>query len=236
MSSSTRRTLTVISSPGLTTCDVSDTRDHPISDTCSRPCTPAPRSTNAPNSRTEVTRPVITAPATIDRRISAALARCSSSSSARRETTRFLPPSLYSMIRNCVDAPFVRRRVRPERVDLRERAEGALAGDAHLVSALHRPFDLAFHRKTGLERVFELPLGRGAARQPPGERQPSHGRHHRRPGCGRRRRPRDRRRRPSVRRSRSWLRPCRRRRRTPPPGRSRRSCPRWSDPSRRASP
>ena len=27
-------------------------------------------------------------------------ARCSSSSSARRETTRFLPPSLYSMIRN----------------------------------------------------------------------------------------------------------------------------------------
>ena len=34
------------------------------------------------------------------RRTSAALARCSSSSSARRETTRFLPPSLYSMIRN----------------------------------------------------------------------------------------------------------------------------------------
>ena len=60
----------------------------------------AARSTNAPNSRTEATRPVITAPATIDRRTSAALARCSSSSSARRETTRFLPPSLYSMIRN----------------------------------------------------------------------------------------------------------------------------------------
>ena len=33
VSSSTRRTLTVISSPGVTTCDVSDTRDHPISDT-----------------------------------------------------------------------------------------------------------------------------------------------------------------------------------------------------------
>ena len=29
----------------------------------------------------------------------AACARCSSSRSARRETTRFLPPSLYSMIR-----------------------------------------------------------------------------------------------------------------------------------------
>ena len=52
--------------------------------------------------------------------------------------------------------------------------------DAHLVSALHRPFDLAFHRKTGVERVFELPLGRGAARQLPGERQPSLGRHHHR--------------------------------------------------------
>ena len=56
------------------------------------------------------------------------------------------------------------------------------------------------------------------------------------PECGRRRRPRDRPRRPSVRRCRSWLRPCRRRRQTPPPDRSRRSCPRWSDPSRCASP
>ena len=38
--------------------------------------------------------------ATIDRLTSSALARCCSSSNARRETTRFLPPSLYSMILN----------------------------------------------------------------------------------------------------------------------------------------
>ena len=84
---------------GETTCDVSDTRDHPISDTWSRPCTPAPRSTNAPKSRTDVTRPVITSPTTIERRSSAAVARCSSSSRARREMMRFRPPSLCSMIR-----------------------------------------------------------------------------------------------------------------------------------------
>ena len=89
----------MISSPGLTSCDGSETRDQPISETCSKPWTPPPRSTNAPNSRTDATRPVITAPATIDFRTSAALARCSSSRSARRDTTRFLPPSLYSMMR-----------------------------------------------------------------------------------------------------------------------------------------
>src|SRR6266511_3928752 len=43
---------------------------------------------------------VMTGRTTIDCRISAALARCSSSRSTRRDTTRFLPPSLYSMIRN----------------------------------------------------------------------------------------------------------------------------------------
>ena len=42
VSSSTRSTLTVTSSPGVTTCDVSDTRDHPISETWSRPCIPGP--------------------------------------------------------------------------------------------------------------------------------------------------------------------------------------------------
>ncbi len=59
----------------------------------------------------------------------------------------------------------------------RHRAEGALAADAHLVSALHGAFDLAFHRETGVERVFELPRGRGPPRQPPGKCQPSLGRH-----------------------------------------------------------
>ena len=97
--SSTRRTLTVISCPGDRSCDGSLTRDHAISETWSSPCTPAPRSTKAPYSRTEATRPVSTAPATTFCRTSTALAFCSSSSSARRETTRSRPPSLNSMIR-----------------------------------------------------------------------------------------------------------------------------------------
>ncbi len=99
-SSSTRSTLTVISWPGERNGDGSATRDHAISETWSRPCTPAPRSMNAPKSRTDTTRPVSTAPATMALRISAAPAFCSSSSSARRERTRSLPPSLYSMMRN----------------------------------------------------------------------------------------------------------------------------------------
>ena len=56
----------MISSPGYMTCEGSAMRDHPISETCSNPWTPPPRSTNAPNSRTDATRPVITAPGTID--------------------------------------------------------------------------------------------------------------------------------------------------------------------------
>src|SRR5262249_16637125 len=47
--------------------------------------------------------------------------------------------------------------------------------DAHLVSALHRAFDLPFHRQSGAERVFELAVGRGAAREPPRQRQPAFG-------------------------------------------------------------
>ena len=80
-----------------------------------------------------------------------------------------------------VDTPHVLRRIRgPDDVDLRERAERALPADAHLVSALHVAFDLAFHREPGVERVFELLVGRGPARQPPGKCQPSLGRHHHR--------------------------------------------------------
>src|SRR5205814_2254183 len=78
----------------------------------------------------------------------------------------------------CVDAPDVLRRIRgSDDVDLRERAERSLTADADLVSALHLAFDLAFHRQSGVERVFELPVGRGAASQPPGKRQPSLGRY-----------------------------------------------------------
>src|SRR5688500_17745568 len=51
-----------------------------------------------------------------------------------------------------------------------------MARDAHLVSPLHRAFDFAFHRKTGLKRVFELPCGRGAPRQFAGESESSFGR------------------------------------------------------------
>ena len=68
----------------------------------------------------------------------------------------------------------------PDDVDLRDRAEGALAGDADFVSALHRAFDFAFDREAGLERVFELSHGGGTESQPAGERQPSSRRHDRR--------------------------------------------------------
>ena len=80
-----------------------------------------------------------------------------------------------------VDVPFVHRRVGgPDRVDLGHRAEGALAGDAHLVAALDHLFDLAFHRKTRAKRVFELPCGGGPERQPPGKDHAPRGRNHRR--------------------------------------------------------
>ena len=63
-----------------------------------------------------------------------------------------------------VDPPFVHRRVRgADDVDLRERTERALAGDAHLVAALHGLLHLAFHGEPGLERVLELPLRGGVA-------------------------------------------------------------------------
>ena len=48
-------------------------------------------------------------------------------------------------------------------VDLRERTERALAGDAHFVAALHFLHDLAFDGEPGLERVLELALCRGVA-------------------------------------------------------------------------
>jgi hypothetical protein len=57
----------------------------------------------------------------------------------------------------------VHRRVGSQGVDL-EVGQKALPGDAHLVPAFDRPFDLPFDRKTRLERVFELPRGCGAAR------------------------------------------------------------------------
>ncbi len=78
----------------------------------------------------------------------------------------------------CVDVAFVLGGSGVPDVDLRHRAEGALMRDSHLVSALDRAFDLAFHRKARVERVFELPIGRGPAGQLPRERDPSPGRDH----------------------------------------------------------
>ena len=103
-----------------------------------------------------------------------------------------------------VDLALVHRRIGgADDVDLRQRTEGALAGDAHLVAALDRLLDLAFHGQPGEERVLELALawrrcGRpcATARCRRWSTRPS-------PGCGRRPRPRRRRRRPSARRGRS---------------------------------
>ena len=73
---------------------------------------------------------------------------------------------------------FVFRRVRgPVDVDLRHRAEGALAGDPYFVPALHDTFDLALHREAGAEGVHELPVGHGPPCQLPGERQSRRGRY-----------------------------------------------------------
>jgi hypothetical protein len=66
----------------------------------------------------------------------------------------------------------------PSCVDLRRRAERTLAGDAHLVPALHHAFDFALNRQARLEGVLELSRGRSASRQFPRERQPGAGRHH----------------------------------------------------------
>ena len=57
-----------------------------------------------------------------------------------------------------VDAAEVLRRIGgPNGVDLRERAEAALAGDADFVAALHLALDLAFDGEAGAESVLELP-------------------------------------------------------------------------------
>ena len=79
-----------------------------------------------------------------------------------------------------VDTPFVYRRVRSQRIDLRERAERALAGDANFVSAFDGLFDLALDGKARLERVFELALCGGSPRQLSREFKAAGGRNHHR--------------------------------------------------------
>jgi hypothetical protein len=53
-----------------------------------------------------------------------------------------------------------------------------LAADAHFVSACHVAFDPAFDGEPAMERVFELLVGRGPARQPAGQRQSALRRRH----------------------------------------------------------
>src|SRR5580765_8263922 len=66
-----------------------------------------------------------------------------------------------------VGLPFVHRRVRgADDVDLRERTERALAGDAYFVATLHDSLHFAFHGQPGPERVLELTLCRGIAHAP----------------------------------------------------------------------
>ena len=181
VSSSTRSTRTVTSWPGATNWEASDTRDHDNSETWSRPWIPAPRSTNAPNSRTEVTPPGQHG-AGHDRRpdLGGTQPLLLFEQGPPRHD-QVLAAFLVLDDAERVDAPFVirRRRVADE-IDLGERTEGALPGDSDLVAALHRLLDLAFHRQASPERVFELAHGCRPARELPRERQPAFGRHHHR--------------------------------------------------------
>ena len=62
-------------------------------------------------------------------------------------------------------------------VDLRERTERALAGDAHFVAALDLGHDLAFHREAGAERILELTLRGGIPHALAREHDAAAGRH-----------------------------------------------------------
>ncbi len=77
-----------------------------------------------------------------------------------------------------IDVPLVVRRGGiPHDVDLGGGAEGALSGDAHLVTALHRPLDPSLDREPRMKGVFELPRARRAARELAREGQPAVCRH-----------------------------------------------------------
>ena len=88
-------------------------------------------------------------------------------------------------------------------VDLRERTEGTLARDAHLVASLVGALDLAFHREPGLECVLQLALRRGIAHALARQRDAATGRDDDGLNAIADRTPRCRRRRPSARQGRS---------------------------------
>ena len=115
------------------------------------PATPAPRLTKAPNSRTDATRPVSTAPATIDSPdLGGAGALLLLDERAPRDDD-VLAAFLVLDDPELVDAAL---RARPDRslrrVSICENGQKARwRAIAHFVSALHRPLDLAFDRQTG---------------------------------------------------------------------------------------
>src|SRR3954470_8885882 len=72
----------------------------------------------------------------------------------------------------------MRRRVfRPDDVDLRQRTERALAGDAYLVATLHHARHFAFDGESRREGVFELALRRCVANALAGEHDAAAGGH-----------------------------------------------------------
>ena len=79
-----------------------------------------------------------------------------------------------------INAAFVGRAFGAVQVDLRERTEGALAGDGHLVAALHLALDFSLNRQAAVERVLELTKRGGAPRQLARQRQAAGGRDHHR--------------------------------------------------------
>ena len=118
-----------------------------------------------------------TAPATIDCRTSAALGLLLLFEQRSPRDDEVSATVFVFGDSELVDLPLVRRRVSiAERVDLRERAEGAQAADAHFIPALDRAFNFALDWKTRVEGVFELPRGRCPPRQPARQGQPAHGR------------------------------------------------------------
>ena len=139
---------------------------------------PPPRSMKAPKSCTDATRPGSTAPGTIALRSSAALAFCSNSRCCAARDDQVLAAVLVLDDAEGVGLALVDRRILgADDVNLGQRAEGPLLGDADLVAALVRLLDLAFDGHPGAVRVLELALGGGVADALAGQHDAAAGRH-----------------------------------------------------------
>ena len=130
-----------------------------------RPVTPAPRSTNAPNSVSRATRPVITAPSISVARTAFISSVCSASRIARRESTTSSPPRLQLEDLERVGLADVLLGVF-DVVDVHLRAwtEPAASPDADLVPALDHLLDQAVDRMTRAERADDRGVARLARR------------------------------------------------------------------------